>query len=162
MICTELKDLPRFEPLLKGLAQAVEFLKAPGQWPDFYGVTNLEDLPLGKWPLGDGLFVSVEEVTTHEPDDKLFESHRRFVDLQMTLKGQEIMGWAPLSHLEATGPWSDKDDIGFFRGEGFFIEATRGRCVLFFPEDGHQPCVAPGKPSLVKKLVIKIPVEVAP
>ncbi len=159
MICCHLDDAGFYEALGPGLVQAVSFLRRPWEDERFSSVRALADLPVGKWPLdGERLFVSVEEPLTRPADLTPLESHRRFVDLQMTLLGEERMIWRPLGGLTPRGEWDLARDIRFYEPcpEGSIVDASDGRMVLFFPHDGHGPLVAPKTPAKIKKLVVKI------
>ena len=47
-------------------------------------------------------------------------------------------------------------DIQLFRGEGLSLDCRKGMFAVFFPEDAHQPCVAPAEPAKIRKVVVKI------
>ena len=51
---------------------------------------------------------------------------------------------------------SSERDIQFFRGEGLSLDCRKGMFAVFFPEDAHQPCVAPAEPAKIRKVVVKI------
>jgi biofilm protein TabA len=96
---------------------------------------------------------------TEEPEKKPFEAHRRFIDIQVVLQGQETLYWAPLLSLEPRGAYSEADDIAFFAGPaGVAVPLEPGWFTIQFPQDAHKPGCLRGSPSPVRKLVIKVAV----
>lgn len=147
MIYTRIEDADRYLSLGSGLTMAVDFLRSPG----------LKEMPPGKYQIsGTLLYASIEEPTTKLLPSAPFESHREYTDVQMTLCGEELIGWAPLSSLRPRGPWPDGKDTRYYDGSGRLLRCNGGIFAVFFPEDGHQPCVAPDKPTMIRKIVIKI------
>ena len=119
---------------------------------------NIADLPPGKTELIPGkAWLNIEEPQALPAEEGPFEAHRGFVDLQMTLRGRALIGWAPVKRLKPMIPYSEEEDIAYYSGSGMMLDCTRGMFALFFPEDAHQPCVsATGTPERVKKAVVKI------
>ena len=121
------------------------------------GQKDLLSLPLGRIPLeDDDLYVDVFQAETVQHDAKLFEAHERFVDIHVTLEGQEWYGYAPINNLKLGEPYSAEKDAAFYRGEGVYFQVPKGQFVLFFPEDAHKPLVSFGPLETVKKLVVKV------
>ncbi len=79
---------PRFK-------SAFEFLKRPG----------IESLPIGRTTLdGDLLYALTQEYETKPVHEGKFEAHRRYIDIQFVLAGEEVMGYAPLDQLISAQP----------------------------------------------------------
>lgn len=117
----------------------------------------LENLPVGKTDLIPGkAWFSIDEPMTKPFDETLFEAHRKFVDIQMTLAGDELIGCAPLNRMTPAGVYDEKQDIQFFKGEGLMLNCTAGMFAVFFPEDTHLPCIAMEAPCRIRKIVVKI------
>ena len=118
---------------------------------------KLASLPAGKHELIPGkVWYSVDEPTTRTLADAPFEAHDEFIDIQMTLEGEELIGYAPRGSLTPATEYDAAKDIQFFKGEGLMLNCTQGMFAVFFPEDAHRPCVAPTAPSKVRKAVVKI------
>jgi YhcH/YjgK/YiaL family protein len=122
---------------------------------------------LAESPLADGrheiagqkLSASFSSYLTEDPEEKPFEAHRRFIDIQVVLQGRETLYWAPLSSLEPRGEYSEAKDIAFFTGPtGVAIPLEPGWFTVQFPQDAHKPGCLRGSPSRVQKLVIKVAV----
>ncbi|WP_347713250.1 YhcH/YjgK/YiaL family protein [uncultured Fretibacterium sp.] len=138
----------RYGGLGIGVKKGLEYLAAQGR---------LDALPLGRRELdGENLFMDVVETTTEPHAARRFEAHRRYIDIHITLQGEEWYGYAPVEDLKAVEPYSAERDIQFFTGEGVYFQVPAGQFVLFFPEDAHKPCVCFKEPGNVRKLILKV------
>jgi biofilm protein TabA len=117
------------------------------------GTTQRIELPGGAFAL--------EQVYAAKPrSDGFFESHRKFIDVQVVVEGEEAMELADISYLKArTGYDADKDVILYADSPGASVlRLGVGDAAVFFPADGHMPGLRPGDgPMLVRKTVIKVP-----
>ena len=120
-----------------------------------------KNLPIGKTEIdGPGFYVLRSSYMSKPISECRWESHRRYADIQMVIKGSEICGVCARDGLEIAEAYSDEKDIEFLRGEsdkahdvilGFPLAAA------LFPWDVHMPSVAlDGKPSQIEKVVLKI------
>ena len=143
---------------------AVYYHKNPRHWEQafhFLKSSNLKDLPLGKQELeGEHLFVSVAEYYGKQKPVALYESHKKYIDIQYVIKGEEIMGLTTLDKVTVREPYSDEKDISFYDFDGGdYLKATPENFFLFFPEDAHRPSITTGDSVLIKKIVVKIKIE---
>jgi YhcH/YjgK/YiaL family protein len=121
--------------------------------------TDFAKVEPGKYELdGAKLFALVQQVETKAKEEKQFEAHRKYIDVQFIVSGAEQMGYTHISTLKTSQAYDADKDCEMLRGAGDFITATAGTFVVFFPEDAHMPCVAMGKPAAVKKVVVKVAV----
>lgn len=117
-------------------------------------------LELGKHELGNGVYVNVEEYNTKFRCDAKFEAHKKFVDVQFMIEGEEIITIAPVDSLQVVEAYSSEKDIIFFsnkdiRGIDYRLES--GKYLVLYPKDAHMPCICLNAIATVKKAVIKIP-----
>ena len=70
----------------------------------------------GTVPLSDGNRILVQEGVTKAKEEKLCEAHRKYLDIQYILEGQEYVGWAPLEQTVLEGEFSEEKDIGMYSG----------------------------------------------
>ena len=68
------------------------------------------------------------------------------------------MGFAPLETMKVTEGYNSEKDIEFLTGTGDYVTARPGSFTIFFPHDAHQPGVAIGESTGVKKVVVKVKV----
>lgn len=126
---------------------------------DFIRENNLSDLPDGKTVIDeDRFFVMIQHPDLKAKEDALPEAHDRYADVQVVLKGREVMGYAYRPSLGEPVEDHPENDIAFYKG-GTFDPLTfeEGTFALFLPQDAHAPCIAPavdGGP--VTKAVFKV------
>ena len=143
---------------------AIYYHKNPRHWQQafqFLRTANLKELPLGKQELeGEHLFINVQEYYGKQKPDALYESHKKYVDIQYVIEGEEIMGLTTLDKVAVKELYSEEKDIAFYDFEGGrFLKATPENFFLFFPEDVHRPSITTGDSILIKKIVVKVMVE---
>lgn len=124
---------------------------------DYLAKTDFTKVEPGKYELdGAKLFALVQQVETKPKEEKQFEAHRKYIDVQFIVSGVEQMGYAHISTLKTSQAYDADKDAEMLRGTGDFITATPGTFIVFFPEDAHMPCVAMGKSAPVRKVVVKV------
>jgi len=127
----------------------------------FLKTNNPASLELKRYNIdGDNAFILVSEYITKNPEDALFEAHRKYIDLPYVAEGSEIIGLAPIANRELTlQEYNDEKDVEFFTvKEGKSLLATNKSFFIFFPADAHKPCVKNTSNSQVRKIVVKIKV----
>jgi YhcH/YjgK/YiaL family protein len=124
--------------------------------------TDLGSLPLGRTDVqGDDIYVVVSEAETRPAAQARFEAHRRYIDIQLVVKGQEAIGLAPLAGMTTTQPYDPKQDIEFFappRGSAT-LALHPGEFAVFAPSDAHAPSLHLDGPHVSRKVVAKVSVE---
>lgn len=147
MILSTIKDGGTYSAISPLVKEAIEWLQ---NW-------NEADFKVGKLELPGGIIVKFQEPALVPAEKARFEAHKRFIDIQVPLKGLEIMGWAPVDELKnVLEPYNDAKDVAFFGDSPVsLVNVYPGQMALFFPEDGHAPNIGIGNH---RKLCIKIPV----
>src|SRR5919205_1538517 len=119
--------------------------------------TDLKTLSNGRHVIdGNNVYAIVTEAPTKDYDKTAFESHRKYIDLQYVITGEENMAKAPLASVTVSKPYDEAADIAYYTGEGKIYTVPAGTFMLFFPTDAHRPNITPGGNKVVKKIVIKI------
>lgn len=115
----------------------------------------------GTYFLDNGVKVVISEYTTRLVNEKGYEAHRRFADIQFCIVGTELVRCKPLAQVEESIPYNpDKDVARYTDCPGADLIVGEGYFLLVFPEDAHEPCLAvDGVRKPVKKVVVKITVE---
>jgi YhcH/YjgK/YiaL family protein len=125
---------------------------------DFLGQNGLEKLSVGRHEIdGDRVFAIVGRDTGKGRAGARLEIHRRYLDIQVALAGDESIGWRPLADChEVDGPFDEARDLGFYvdRPE-VWLPLPPGQFMIFFPADAHAPLAGEGP---VHKVVIKVAV----
>jgi biofilm protein TabA len=136
---------------IQGLESVFEYLER----------TDLRALPMGRTVIeGEDVFALVSEAPSREPSEARFEAHRRYLDVQCAIDGQEAIGLAPYASLTATERYDETKDIEFLAAPPScaWVELKAGRFAVFAPEDGHQPGCHLDGPHKVRKVVVKVSV----
>ncbi len=137
-----------------------QYHKQPDLWKAAFDYLNKDLIAAeaGKYPVkGNEVVAMISGYQTKNIEDARWESHRKFIDLQYLIKGEEKMGLLPLEKAKAASEYrEDQDVILFGDQEGEYYMANQEVFFLFFPGDVHRPCIRTGESMPVKKLVIKI------
>jgi YhcH/YjgK/YiaL family protein len=88
------------------------------------------------------------------PNAKL-EAHRRYADIQITVRGTEEIGYKPTAGCtEPEAPFDENKDAILFRdAPEVWTPLAEGMFAVYFPEDAHAPMAGQGS---VRKAVIKV------
>lgn len=107
----------------------------------------------------DDIFVLKQAYYTKNREDCFFESHKKYIDIQYMVKGEEIMDVSDIENLNLITPYDKNTDFIKYDGNKNISSLCikEKELAIFFPEDGHQPCIKTDKSVLVYKAVIKIP-----
>ncbi len=135
--------------------------KYPERWNvalDFLAKNDLKSLSLGRTDLNDDVYITVSEYTTKNIEDADYESHKKYIDLQYIVSGEELIGLTRNQQmLKVISPYAEEKDIEFYEyNGGDLLSATPDRYFIFFPKDIHRPCIKMKENSIVKKVVVKI------
>lgn len=122
-------------------------------------LTNFDQAtPDGRHDLeGDALFALVQSYTTDPPEDRIFESHLVYADIQYLLSGQEIIYYREPSSLSPKTEYDAKKDAIYYHPKDdrpLYLEA--GTFVILLPQDAHKPGCIWDKPTPVRKIVMKL------
>ena len=93
--------------------------------------------------------------------ESFFESHRKFIDIQVVLEGEEAMELADIGRLVVSKPYDAERDLIVYAdcADASVLRVKAGEATVFFPVDGHMPTLRTGSvASAVRKTVIKVPV----
>ncbi len=147
MILDTLENAAKYAGLKMGISEAFGFLDQPG----------LAELPDGKYEiLGDRVFAIVAHENGRNVSDGELEGHRKYLDIQYVISGNESMGWSPREGLENSTEYDAENDLEFFKGEPKSIIHVRpGSFAVFIPTDAHFPLIGDGP---IHKVVVKVAV----
>jgi YhcH/YjgK/YiaL family protein len=115
----------------------------------------------GVYPLGDGSEARVQRYHTQPIEERKWESHRAYIDIQYLFSGEESMLHADIGALYGATAYDKAKDVIFYPGAtepATLVVVRAGNFVIFYPHDGHRPGIALGTPAPVVKVVVKVPV----
>jgi biofilm protein TabA len=152
MLVSDLEHIDHQIDSTPGLKKAFAFLRS----------NALRGLPDGRVEIdGDRVFALVQRYHTKAIDSPTFEFHRKYIDIQFIVSGEEIIGWAPLEGITVTEAYDAERDVCIgTSAKGSWTRAylEAGQLAVLWPEDGHAPKLAGCAPSSVMKIVVKVAV----
>ncbi len=145
---------------------AVSYYKDSEKWDKafaFLRAHNLKDMEIKRYDiLGDTVYAPVSEYTSKREEEGKFEVHRKYIDIQYVINGEEKIGVAPLSNRKETVvPYDESKDIEFMTvTDSTYHKATPENFFIFFPSEIHKPGIRLTEDStLVRKIVVKVKVD---
>lgn len=121
--------------------------------------TNFAELTPGKYPIkGEDIFAIVDEYFTKPEEKSDLEAHRKYVDIQFMIKGEEYIQVAPLKDQKISKDIPEKD-LTFYEGEGQKIKLSEGHFAIFFQTDAHGPGIQIHQSQQVTKVVLKVAMD---
>ena len=118
------------------------------------------DIENGTYLLNSRVKAIVSEYETKKENENGYEAHKRFIDIQCVLKGEESVACSPIERLKETEPYSEENDAAFYSADislqPSYLSLIYGYFAIFFPQDGHMPQLCVDEPQLVKKVVVKV------
>ena len=145
MVVDTLDNLAFYKGLNPLFEDVVEFIKA----------NDLDKLEPGKHLIkGDDLFVNITTAKGKNPDEAVLETHRKMIDIQIPLSGEETYGYTPLCGLPDAEYNSVKDITKYEGMADTYVTCKPGEFAIFFPQDGHAPCIS--NAAEIKKAIFKV------
>lgn len=130
---------------------------------DYLRKKDFSQMEKGTYPIqGKDIYALVQEITTCPVEEKKPESHEKYVDVQYVVEGRERLGFLPDAKKYPIVSSKEENDIYFYEnveGESFVI-AQDGDYSIFFPNDIHRPGCMVDRPEKVRKVVVKVSVDV--
>lgn len=130
---------------------------------DYLRTHDLLQLSPGRHDLdSERMYAAISEYTTTVKDERSWEAHGQYLDIQYVAAGQEIIGYAPRSaSLTVTEDLLAHKDVVFYKTVPTETELllSPGWFAVFFPWDVHRPGCTAGEAGLVRKVVIKIKIS---
>lgn len=125
--------------------------------------TDFSALAAGRQEIdGDAVYAVVLDYLPEPMDKRRAEVHRKYIDIQYIVSGEELIGQAFLKDnlTPCEDLLADKDALLFDAVEGeSMLHMTAGMYAIFFPWDIHRPGCESVPGTHVRKVVVKVRVE---
>jgi len=134
MIIDTLDNLEKYAALNPLFPKVVEFLKA----------NDLSKMADGKYEIeGKDLFVNITTTKGKTPDEAFIETHNKMIDIQIPITAAETYGYTQRELLPDVEYNAEKDitKIPDLAADSY-VTCQPGMMAIFFPQDGHAPCIA--------------------
>lgn len=106
--------------------------------------------------------IAIDQVYRTKPrPEGFFESHQKYIDVQVVVEGEESMEVEDISRLRITEAYNEERDLIKYAdtAAASVLKLHAGDVAVFFPTDGHMPTLQVNGAVLVRKTVIKVPVK---
>lgn len=146
MIFDTIENLNKYVGLNPLFADVVAFLDA----------NDLQTMEPGKYPIKNkDLFLNLTIAKGRGKEAAVLETHIDMIDIQIPISCAETFGYTPLCDLPAFDYNIEKDVTlyGDTRPQTY-VTVNPGQMGIFFPQDGHAPCIA-DSPE-IKKAIFKV------
>ena len=146
MIIDKIENLKNYAQVNPLFPKVVEFIQQH----------DLNALEPGKYEIeGKDLFVNIQMAKGRTPEVAVIETHNKMIDIQIPLSDAETFGYTQRDLLPDAEYNEEKDitkipDLAADR----YLTCQPGMMAIFFPQDGHAPCIA-GVPE-IKKAIFKV------
>ena len=146
MIIDTIENLGKYVALNPLFADVIEFLKD----------NDLRTMEEGKYPIKDkNLFLSVQVAKQRTKESAFIETHIEMVDIQIPISCAETYGYSPLCDLPEFEYDAELDMTKYGDTKPqTYVTIKPGQFVIFFPQDGHAPCII-DEPE-IKKVIFKV------
>lgn len=148
MICAKLSDAKDYRGIHPRLDRALELMTE-----EFLQTVGTERREIE----GDALFVTRFDVQTSTDEVRLFEYHRRYLDIFTLTEGRERVDIAAPEAVSVADHSGDYWGGAAKAEQGMIL--TPGRFLVLFPGDAHRPGMAVSEPENISRIVFKILIE---
>ena len=154
MIVGKLVDLYRYKGIAKNIDTAIDYILN----------NDLMALPKGKTVVdGDNVYINRDTYVARPLEECFFENHEKYIDIQIVLKGVEVIGYTHISNptLKVKTPYNSEKDVTKYEipttQDTIYIPVSEG-FALVYTEDVHlAKCKA--NDEIVEKVVVKVKIE---
>lgn len=110
---------------------------------------------------GERLYASVATYETGPREERRFEAHRKYIDVQVLLEGEEVIDVALDRDLAVLEAYDEQRDVVFLGppGHAASLPMKPGCFGVFYPHDIHRPGCRLQERQKVRKIVVKVAVE---
>ena len=123
---------------------------------EFLSKTDFTKMELGKYDLqGDDIFYMVQRYVT-DPDKTISEAHKKYIDIQFMVDGEEIIGVAPISCEKTETEAKPQNDVWFYECKTEPLTLIKNSFMVLYPNDLHCPGVAVDGAKACHKVVVKV------
>jgi len=149
MILDHLANASLYEGVHPGFAAAFQYLRSH----------DFSSFEAGRHEVdGDRMYLMMNRCPGRGRHGAVFEAHRKYIDIQLTVSGIEEMGWARTTDCQQIKtPYNEDGDYALFSDPVlFWMKTPPQHFAVFFPDDAHAPLAA--ECDLVKA-VLKVAVD---
>lgn len=147
MIVDNINNVDIYELKNQNLIKAFEYIRSK----------KFEDKLTGKIEIdGEDLYAIISEYIPQLENDVFWEAHKKYLDVQYIIEGEELIGYTSINNLDIVKPYDIENDVVLGKADGSYIKLKSGDFMVLFPDDAHKPGIISSDNTQVKKLIIKV------
>jgi len=116
------------------------------------------ELHVGKYKVNNYFYYDIQEYETKPREECKLESHKKYIDIQWIVDGEEELDIADISGLEISEEYDEQRDIMFWKPRTNMIRVflRKNSYIVLNPKDAHMGCIAVRESKYVRKIVGKV------
>lgn len=147
MIYDKLINMSSYKGMNKNLDTAIDFILSH----------DLNELPMGKTVVdGDNVYINVMDAKAQPVEDRAYEIHKNYMDIQMDLVGVERIDTGDCTRMNCD-EYNEEKDVAKVTAEDL-AECIIGpeNFIICMPNEPHKPNIAVTEDVVLKKAVCKV------
>ena len=147
MIYDKLSNITLYKGLSKNLDTAIQFISTH----------DLNELPLGKTTIdGDRVYINVMETKAQPIEERKYEVHKNYMDIQIDLIGTERVDTGNY-HQVTLEDYHQENDVAAASSEDLAqCILGPGNFIICMAREPHKPNIAVSDDTFLKKAVVKV------
>lgn len=147
MIYDKFSNLAFYKGFHKNLDKAIEFITTH----------DLSQLPLGKTVIdGDFVYINVMETKAQPLEERRYEVHKNYMDIQMDLEGIERVDTGDMDKMTIED-YHEENDVGTAESEDLAsCNLGAGNFIICMAGEPHKPNIQITENTYLKKAVCKV------
>lgn len=125
---------------------------------EYKSLANIELDECNKIEIDENCFVLEQAYLSKNKEDCFFESHKKYIDIQYIFEGEEIMEVENIKNLVITNEYDSQLDFAKYSQtpKSSILKIRKNELAIFYPKDGHMPCIKIDNNIKIIKAVFKI------
>ncbi len=123
---------------------------------------NHKKLKVGKYEVSKDFYYLVKELETQPREQCIFESHRKYIDIQWVVEGQMAIETADVSTLKIEKEYDSEKDVALWQKQENLMHTilSSGSYAVLYPNNAHISALAVNnQPKKIKLIVGKLRIE---
>ncbi len=147
MIYDKLSNITLYKGISKNLDTAIQFISTH----------DLNELPLGKTTIdGDRVYINVMETKAQPIEERKYEVHKNYMDIQIDLIGTERVDTGDY-HQVTLEDYHQENDVAAASSEDLAqCILGPGNFIICMAREPHKPNIAVSDDTFLKKAVVKV------
>ena len=145
--------------IIDNLTNITKYLIISKKVSDFL-LSLTPSIQTGHYIIDDTSYANVDVYETKDLNICKFEAHKKYIDIQMLLEGEERLDLAATEGLKVSDFYSEEKDVMIFYTPERSVDSLYlmpYKFAMIFPHEAHKPQIKAGNVSKkVKKVVVKI------